>query len=257
MEYKTNAFGNVLIAYDSTKPFPSDVDCSIPNCVIITHAPLDFKHTQLPHLIASTSQYGNIFGNEFAHENFPVLKNDVCQGACSVLMTRVNGRSYFILEQVKGRPFVMNPAGYSKYYDKNLQQTAQREVFEETELKIKEWQPIAEWCFNLAFAGLKFVGYTQCGVSFVDTLPASWTAAIHSPVTVIPVTNDEVESLIFLDADCLSDVPALNANKQFPTKLSGHHFNLLLKAAVIANAEKANLMTHAQDTSYLINFKFI
>ncbi len=256
MEYKTNSFGDVLIAYESTKPFPTDVDCLIKHCVVIANAPLDFKHPNLPHLIASTSQYGNVFGNDCAHENFPVIKNDVCQGAGAVLMTRLKGKLYFILEQVKNRPYVMNPAGYSKYSDKDLQQTAQREVFEETELKIKEWQPLAEWCFNMTFAGLKFTGYTKCGMSFVDQLPASWAAAIHSPVTIIPVKNDEVESLIFLDADFLHEVPDLNANKQFPTKLSGHHFNLLLKAAVIANTQEAALMTHAQDTSYLIDFKY-
>lgn len=256
MDYKKNAYGNILIEYDSQKVIPADIDFDINNSIVICNAPANFEHSKIKYLISSTIQYGHIFGNKYAYENFPALREGISQGACAVLIAQFETKYYFILEQVKGRPYVMNAAGYQNVFDKTLTETAQREVYEETELKIKEWKPFAEWKFNMMFAGLKFVGYTLCGYSFVD-LPKNWIPSKTSPVTIIPIVNDETESIILLDADTLQDILTPTYQKMLPSKLQGHHLNLLLRVAAITKIQKQDITIQYDDISYLPYFKFL
>lgn len=258
MEMKTNAYGNVVIVYDESKTMP-EFKNNDKNHIIITNVPEDFMHEHLKYFIGPTKSYGNIFGNLWARNNFPTLNNDELQGACSVVFAKQNSETYAILVQGKNKKFIMNPAGFMCVHDKTLQDCAARELLEETSIQIPkstDWKQIASWKFKLNFGGLSFIGHTQCGLYSFHELPLHWIP--RGDVTIIPQEDlfDEIESVILLNVKCLKDYEKINSEKKFPTSLGGHHFNLLLKAAInegLIDKEHLNLQ---EDVSYLMNFDF-
>lgn len=259
MEMKTNAYGNTLIVYDKTKKMP-EFKNNEKNHIIITDGPDDFMHEHLPYFIAKTKLYGNIFGNVWSRNHFPVInQEDELQGACSVVFTKYKSETYVILVQGKNKKFIMNPAGFMSANDKSLRDCAARELFEETSLQVlkdNNWKQLASWRYKTNFAGLSFIGYTLCGIFWIDELPLHWIP--KGDVTLIHQEDplDEIESVILLNVKSLPDYKKLNTSKKFPTSFGGHHFNLVLKAAIYEGLIDKEHQSLQEVVSYLTTFDF-
>jgi 8-oxo-dGTP pyrophosphatase MutT (NUDIX family) len=253
MEPKINGYGDLMFHYDEAKQIP-DISFA-KHHVIITHAPDTFVNLQLPYLLGKTKVYGNIFGNEYAHIHFPVIKDKKLQGGCTVVLAHHHNSVYSVLVQVKNRRYVMHPAGYMDHADQTIKDAAIREVWEETGLRLKpsEWNLLATWDYEAKFAGLSLKGHTTAGVCWVNELPSSWTTVINGPVTVIPIeNNDEVENIVLLDIKELPKFKKLT----FPSEFGGHHFNILFAAATREGLLNKQDITY-EPISYLSNFNFL
>ncbi len=258
MELTTNTYGNVLIKYDVSKTMPEFKD-NLKNHIIIINAPEDFIHEFLCYHIGKTKSSGNIFGNRWSYDNFPRLQNDELQGACSVVFAKYGLETYAVLVQGNDKKFVMNPAGFQSVHDKTLQDCASRELVEETSIllpKSTPWKKIASWKFKLQFAGLPFIGSTVCGLYFVDELPLHWVP--RGDVTVIHQEDplEEIASVILLNVKSLPRYKQLNLEKKFPTSFGGHHFNLVLKAAIHEALLGNEHQVLQEEVNYLANFEF-
>lgn len=66
---------------------------------------------------------------------------------------------FVVLVQVKGRSYLMNPAGH-RYYGESFLDCVIRNTKEETELKIKTPSLLSQWTYNYGFGGLSWVGKT-------------------------------------------------------------------------------------------------
>jgi 8-oxo-dGTP pyrophosphatase MutT (NUDIX family) len=263
MEYKVNTFGDICILFDKDKELPKDIDYECKHHVIISQAPSDFSFTRLSHLIGTTKEHGYIFGNGYAKLNFPVIKDGILQGGCTVILGEHKHQTYAVLVQVKKRPFVMNPAGYLATVDDNcLKAAALREAFEETGLKLNadSWQKLADWKFNATFAGLGFAAYTLCGIAELTTWPIDWQSKMDNQVAVSVVhvaDNEETDSIVIFNLSFISTIDELNKNQMFPSKLDGHHFNVMLAAAVKKGAvEKSMFAQLERPVPYLKDFHY-
>ncbi len=258
MELKTNAYGNTLIVYDNSKTMP-EYKKNDKNHILITNVPDDFMHEDLRYMIGRTKLYSNVFGNRWSYDNFPTIKDDELQGACSVVFTKQNSETYAILVQCKKKNFIMNPAGFQCVHDKTLQDCATRELSEETSLQLPKssnWKRIASWKYKVNFAGLPCVGYTLCGLYWIDDIPRHWVPRGDVSLFQVEDPLDEIESVILLNVKSLPNNKKLNLDKKFPTSFGGHHFNLVLKAAIHEGLLDAENQILQEDVSYLTTFDF-
>ncbi len=256
MEHKKNSFGDIAIVYETGRILPN-VDYQCKNNIIISGPPIDFIDRRLSHLIGKTKVHGNIFGNIHASKNFPMLLNDMTQGECTVMFVKYKDSVFVILVQMKRRPYLMNIAGFMNRSDKCLQDTVIRDIFEEMGLiiDVKKWKPLAEWKFDLNFAGLPFIGYTLCGFYWLDKVPLNWNINEEDKVNIIPIEdNNEIESIVLINISVLSQYEELFKNKTIPTKINSHHFNLVLKAAIKEHLIHESLKSLQQPVLYLKEF---
>lgn len=220
MEFQTNKFGDVLIsAHERSLLLKNMSEYEHLNVVIVgSPVPLEDKYN---HVITMNSAHGPIFGNRAAKEKFPQLMNGKIQGALMCLFLKRDSQIYFVLVKVKGRPYLMNPAGYSQGEESALA-AAIRETQEETNVEIKPSmvQPLGHFSGSTEFAMLSFVNETHCFYC-LGQLPSQWTVGVMDVKD-----NDETEQIHVLPAELLA------AKDETLTKLglTGPHLALLQEA---------------------------
>ena len=151
----------------------------------------------------------------------------------------------------------MNAAGFMNSTDNSLKDCAIREFLEETNIQseVSNWKPVANWKYNTIFAGLQFVGFTLAGMCWVDEVNFKKQAKIdkQDSVSIISIENEETESIVLIDVNALRDLSKIS----LPTKLGGHHYNLLLTAAMNEKLLEKSCETLLEQIPYLREFHYL
>ena len=151
---------------------------------------------------------------------------------------------WVIVEKVKERPYLMNPAGYS-WLKENSEETAVREIKEELDLKIQksDLHSLAKFEFKTKFANLDWINKTDCFFTTIslDCLPKKWKVenCIDSKIRTIDIDdNEEVEKILLVSAEQLQDISLMKK-----IEFTGHHL-LLAQEAIRRENPKLAGMSH-------------
>jgi len=219
--YETNKFEDTLVESNGSNALPRDL-------VITPGMKCIFKGYADPPpgaaFLCDSQKYGTLYATPATQKVHPMIENDALLGGCAVVFVRKEqkeneqeGKLYVVLVQVKGRPYLMNPAGH-RDFGETFCECAVRETKEETGLVIENLQPLAEWEFETWFGGLKWNALFK---AFYATCkcPEEWE--LKEPVNRIDFVDDqdEVDYLLVVDVKHLDK-----------SGLTGHHLGLVKEA---------------------------
>lgn len=246
-----NKFGDILVESNKTNKLPDNFTVNQEKKTIFKDYTTAPEGTEL---LCESETYGVLYATKATMDVHPFIdEHDYMTGGCMVVFVEKNNKLYVTLVKVKGRPYIMNPAGH-RNIGESYEKCAIRETKEETniDIPIENVKPLATWTFNTGFGGLKwigktkaFYGITKCPNGFnFDT--GTEPTIDELPKTYFMDKNDEVDYLMFIEINKfkqLRDSGELNA-----INLNGHHLGLINEA--IHRIE--NTTTY----SYLKSFNF-
>lgn len=223
----TTRFGDTLVNSNGTHLLPKeidDIDLTTKNCIFIGYEDKDLQNLRDVELLYNSKKYGNLFATKTTKNIHPMLEDDYMLGSCMVVFVEHKNETYVILVQVKGRSYVMNPAGHRKW-DESYEDCAKRETKEETGLDIIQSNPLAELTFSTGFGGLKWTGKTVAFYGYAKC-PEEWNLN-QDELNKIPSDDDDVDFLL-----------ACNINKLDQSGLDGHHLQLVQVASRQMQSDK-------------------
>jgi len=165
--------------------------------------------------LCDSVRHGRLYATSATMKVHPLIENDVMLGGCAVVFVRKKSQTYVVLVQVKGRHYLMNPAGH-RNPGETYRECAVRETKEETGLVIENLHPLAIWEFKSGYGGLQWDARTMAFYATCDC-PEDWE--LGESVNRIDIIDDEVDYLLVVDVKSLDR-----------TELGGHHLNLVNEA---------------------------
>lgn len=246
---KLNKFGDVIVEVDEPGTLASFLASSyVPDKVTIIKSPslvsLNSSNLNWRDFKFLVSLNGvDIFANEVAREKCPPIIDGCLRGVVVALIVTVESEDYAVLVKDRTKEFLTNPAGFRASSDEKPQETAVREVLEETGLQISEVTPCGRSTRKYFAYDIQFMNETDIFYSRIN-IPKK------EMERVLEHQDHEIEEVVFVPLEKVRHVESCTGVK---APVMEHH--LLILEFITAKIRDQEVEWKSRIPSYMISLE--
>lgn len=169
--------------------------------------------------LTDSKRYGKIYVSPTMLKCHPVIHNDTLLGSSMVVFVTQGVKTFVVLIQPVGVPFLMNPSGH-RLFNETSSACAVRKVKAKTGLKIGRTRRLANWTFDTRFGGLKWKGRTQAYHCQTEC-PSYWN--LDQDINKFASPAASVEQIVVIDMEMFSST-------HIQPTINQHHHACILEA---------------------------